>query len=342
MSLSNNAWIWGEIQSILSKSNKTYDAIVVLGPSGIGKTYQMDILAKTNSYDAYWIHSSNCTNSKELRDMIVKGMKTSLIANLAQVQSSKVVIIDELDVMFQLDRTMASALSDMIGEHKTSKGTMILLGNSSIEKKVASLKGNLKVFHCCMPSDADMFLWCKERAPKGMKKTHIMEIAEAANGNPGQALQLLSTKHLVASFSSMKSQTNAKDQLRARLLDDPWLFPLRCHENLIKELAKRKGTKSQKESKYHNILKTLCEWDLMLSNGVEPMIAVEGLCSSLHLNLLDTETKKGATNDVAIDEFTKVFSNLSLQKKQERNLYAKDTQFPWMHAQVFCDYKHYK
>lgn len=344
MSLSNNAWIWQEVQSCLETSKRAYDAIIVLGPSGIGKTFRMESIAKEKEYDAYWIHSSNCTNAKELRDMVMKGMKTSLLANLAQVHAPKVVIIDELEVLLQLDRTMATAVSDVISEHKASKASLILIGNSSIEKKISSLKGTLKVYQCSMPSDADMFLWCKENAPKGMKKTKMMEIADAANGNPGQALQLLRTKHNDAAIMSQRQQTNEKDVLRGRMLDDPWLYPLRFHENMIKELTKRKGTKAQKEDRYRRIMQSLCEWDLMMSSSIEPVFAIEALCCAIHSNVLEVEqqTKKGATNTLDTDDFTKVFSNLSLQKKQERNLYAKETQFPWMHAQVFCDYKHYK
>lgn len=341
MSLNNNAWVWSEVQSLLKKDTKPCDAIVILGPSGIGKTYQVNMLANENGYDAYWIHSSNCTNSKELRDMVMKGMKTSLISNLAQTQAPKMVIIDELEVLLQVDRTMATTLSDLISEYKTSKAVLILIGNTSIEKKVGSLKGVLKVFQCSMPSDADMFLWCKERAPKGMKKTKIMEIADVANGNPRQALQLLATKQPCI-FASARLEEADKDVLRGKLLDDPWLYPLRYHENMIKEISRRKGTKCQKDERYQNVLRTLCEWDTMMSAGLEPIYAVESLCHAIHANILTIEHKKGATNDPVSDDFTKVFSNLSLQKKQERNLYAKETQFPWMHAQVFCDYKHYK
>lgn len=342
MSLPNNDWIWKEVVSYVAERPKTTDAICVIGASGIGKTHRIKGLVEELGWDAYWIHSANCQSAKEFRDMLVKGLKTNLLSNLAQVTAQKVVIIDEVEVLLQLDRTMSTALSDAIYEHRNSKGRIVLIGNSVIEKKMNSMRGTVRMLQCCTPSDADMFLWCKDHAPKGMKKTMIMDIAEASQGNPGNALSMMKTKSQPI-FDTFKAvQVTERDLLRLKLLDDPWLYPLRFHENLVKEVAKKKGTKVEKQKLYSSVLKMLCDWDLWMCAGCDPNIAVEHVLNAMTTVLQTLDNKKGCEKDVVYEDFTKVFSNLSLQKKQERTLYARTTDFPWMHAQIFCDYKHYK
>lgn len=341
MSLPNNEWVWKEVSQYVTSDQKHLDAVCVLGPTGIGKTFKIREIAECGQWDVYSIHSANCQNAKDLRDMIQKGMRTSLISNLAQIKAQKVVIIDELEVLLQVDRTMASALSDCLQEHRTSKGRIILIGNSSIEKKVGGLKAQVRVMECCMPSEADMFLWCKQHAPKGMRKTVMMEIAEAVQGNPNLALQLLASKSKPKFELAKPVELSARDVLRMKMLDDPWLYPLRFHENLIKEVGKKKGSKLEKQRVYQQLLQMLCEWDMMMSSSTDYAVAIEHILSALTTVINQLENKKVAGKE-AMEDFTKVFSNLSLQKKQERSLYARTTDFPWMHAQIMCDYKHYR
>lgn len=340
MSLFNNQWIWREVESLVTAEQKAFDAIAILGPSGIGKTYQMQQLIDALELDAYWIHSSNCTNSKELRDMIQKGFKTNLLSNLAQVKTKKVVIIDELEVFVQMDRMMMSVLSDVLQEFRSSKGNLILIGDSLLDKKVSSLKGTVKVLECSMPSHSDVFVWCKDRAPKSMKKTLIMEIAEASNGNPGYALEMIKAKSVTSSMGTKQVVTDL-ESTRRKLTDDPWLYPLRFHENLIKQLNKKKGTKQQKSANYQRLLTALCDWDYMMANTEDPVYAMEHIAMCICEYYTKLEYKKGQDKD-ASDDFTKVFSNLSLQKKQERSLYAQGLEYPWMHAEVLVDFKAYK
>jgi hypothetical protein len=192
-----------------------------------------------------------------------------------------------------------------------------------------------------MPTPADMYLWCKERAPKTMKKTLLMDIADASNGNPGYALQMIKSKHAGTKITATTAD-NEKAAARARLADDPWLYPLRFHENLVKELSNKKGTKTQKIEVYRTCLNTLCEWDYMMAIVEDPMCALEHVCNAITTVLPTLEYKKGVKKDNASDEFTKIFSNLSLQKKQERNLHANGLDFPWMDAHILCDYRKWK
>jgi hypothetical protein len=119
---------------------------------------------------------------------------------------------------------------------------------------------------------------------------------------------------------------------------DPWLHPLRFHENVIHELNQRKGLQHDKEAIYIDILRLLCIWDQLMSyskinDGSGMFIAIE-LISNIPLYLKDFPKKK--TTVSSMDEFTRMFNYLSLKKKHAVALYIPD--FPWISIGSY--YKH--
>jgi hypothetical protein len=119
---------------------------------------------------------------------------------------------------------------------------------------------------------------------------------------------------------------------------DPWLHPLRFHENVIHELVQRKGLQNDKENTYIDMLNLLCIWDQIMSysklnDGSGMNIAIE-LISYIPLYLKDFSKKK--TTISSMDEFTRMFNYLSLKKKHAVALYIPD--FPWITIGSY--YKH--
>ena len=110
---------------------------------------------------------------------------------------------------------------------------------------------------------------------------------------------------------------------------DPWLHPLRFHENIIHEWTIRKGIYNDKEHAYIDTLQLLCIWDQLMSyckiNDSNMNIAVE-LSSYIPIYIANFSKKKNAIS--SMDEFTRMFNYLSLKKKNIVALYAND--FPWM------------
>jgi hypothetical protein len=119
---------------------------------------------------------------------------------------------------------------------------------------------------------------------------------------------------------------------------DPWLHPLRFHENVIHELNQRKGLQNDKEVAYIDMLRLLCIWDQLMSyskinDGSGMFIAIE-LISNIPLYLKDFPKKK--TTISSMDEFTRMFNYLSLKKKHAVALYIPE--FPWISIGSY--YKH--
>ena len=114
--------------------------------------------------------------------------------------------------------------------------------------------------------------------------------------------------------------------IRKVIEQDPWLHPLRFHENIIHEFKQRKGTKEQKDKLYVEILEHLCRWDqiMTLSKGGDISHAIEQACNTV---LLLTRLKRKKNADPPMDEFTRMFNYLSLRKKNMLSLY--ESTFPW-------------
>jgi len=121
--------------------------------------------------------------------------------------------------------------------------------------------------------------------------------------------------------------------------DDPWLHPLRFHENLIKEIRNRKGLAKEKRSIYGALLRALTDWDALMITG-HTDLALETLAINIQTRLSRLPRRvRAAVSEDDLQDFTKIFSQISIYKKQERALYAKEPcDFPWADAQIFCRY----
>ena len=105
-------------------------------------------------------------------------------------------------------------------------------------------------------------------------------------------------------------------------MNDPWLIPLRFHENLIKELKIRKSTIKKNNEYYNKFMHNLLFFDLLMyKNSIN--IASEFFTSSIyHLTQMPIKSKQ--ISDISV--FTKMLSYLSLQKKYMKKSYS--TNFP--------------
>jgi len=196
----------------------------------------------------------------------------------------------------------------------------------------------------------DIFLWLKQTYHH-IPVSRLYEIAELCDGNLNRALHFLNDLQTVAAdksendkayeFGCVFSDPNIHG-IRSVFADDPWLQPLRFHENVPKDLAQRRGGNSEKELLYRHILSHMCNWDGFMTSHKDDEydIPIEYIS---HVALLIHKLKPKKTKDTEnLSDFTKLFSNLSLQKKQERVTYASNSEFPWNYAQIFCDYVRYK
>ena len=109
---------------------------------------------------------------------------------------------------------------------------------------------------------------------------------------------------------------------------DPRTMPLRFHENLIGELSRRRGTKTAIAAAYNEILWNMVDWDLLM-NSTNTEFAIDHM-ASIATHLLPKLKLKPNSGEANQDDFTKMLSQLSIQKKNARQLHA--TGIPWKDA----------
>jgi ATPase family associated with various cellular activities (AAA) len=309
-----------------TSTNKQYvshdSCLTILGPSGSGKTHIIRTLARKHNIKLLEI--CDVENAKDLKDQILKVATTHLIENLEQIQyTSKVLLIDNLDIVLSIDRCIASSLTEIL-HHKSKLPyvPVVLVGSPICERKLGTQFINkCRYVTFFPPSATDIFLFLKSRRD-GQSLEHLMKVAEDCSGNISNALQQIGNgsksldKTLV--FTDVFSSQNDGD-VRTLLEEEPWLNPLRFHENLLRELDQRRGRAEVKQRVYQRILESLTYWDALMP--VNPSIACEQIIQGIRAHLHSLPRKKAAS-DQGLNEFTKLFSHMSLQKKHERATYC--------------------
>jgi hypothetical protein len=337
-----NSYIWKAIEAYILDDHPDKH-LFILGAPGIGKTYAVqEVCSKLNVFQI-WIHSHTCGNAKEFKDFIEKSAQTSLMQSLSHLNQTRVIIVDELDTLIQLDRNIFPMLCDLLG--KKIKCHVIGIGHHNLEKKIRANLPKSRVYVCTPPSESDICVWLRSFAKCSPES--MLHIAEMCNGSLTHALQFLESeveigveKTDVVQFQDVFNRKIGRADIVRLLSEDPWLHPLRYHENLPMELHQRKAGDVEKRKMYQRVLKTLLEWDEMMQNPNNLDVAMEHVASSIVT--LQRYPRKLTGVHKEPTEFTKIFSNLSLHKKYERLLYSQNTDFPWMHAQIFCDYIKYR
>lgn len=334
-----NRWVWSQVVDHIHQEHErlSLDSVIfILGSSGIGKTYHVKKIMEMLSCDPYYIDSMNCTNGRELRDMLQKGTNPYLVtrADISNEDHRRVILMDDIDVLISMDRTLMTAFHDILSSKQYPHAPIICIGHLDVEKKLGAAKTKCKIIKCHVPDDIDICMMLQSIPTQNKKTKHVLlQIAEECKGNLNYAMEKVRChgyKQLI------RESTSNVWRIRQHMLDDPWMIPLRYHENLPKMMKKDQGSDT---SDYAKVVPYFCIWDLMMNHPeLEADVAIEMLAHAIAGCIPDdTDTHN------SLEDFTKLLSNLSLQKKNERLLYPdRDFGFPWIHAQIFCDYSKQK
>lgn len=328
-----NNWIWQDVEKHITSGN---GILILLGPSGVGKTYNTKAICRQHDIDVFVIDSCNCASGKEMSDLLQKRTTSRIVQALSQSWKRACIIIDELETLLQYDR---SIMNDVV-QYAKSTVPIICIGHKSLEKKITNTL-SAPLYMCNGLTESDICIWLK-LCYTNVPCDKIVVIAEKCEGNMHYARQLLNdvsqTKDTTYVFHDIYN-TTSMDNVRKILHEDPWLHPLKFHENLPKDLNQRKATKEEKQNMYFSALQHMINWDVMMKENGDPAFAIENIVSAI--KQLQKLPYKMADVEV-LNDFTKLFSNLSLQKKNEKKMYSANLGFPWSHAQIFCDYIKYR
>uniref|UniRef100_A0A6C0LKS2 ATPase AAA-type core domain-containing protein n=1 Tax=viral metagenome TaxID=1070528 RepID=A0A6C0LKS2_9ZZZZ len=308
--------------------------IIVAGPTSIGKSYSIHSISKYLNCEIILIDNNNCYNSQFLKDIIYKSTSSSFIQILTNNFQKKVIIVDNFDALFMSDKTINITLLKILLENKLKNIPIICISNNDIIKKIGDIK-KLCVMHllstpsndeiteitgtseiskiCCINSNGNL--------NKLFRDMNMANAVPSSPSNTSSVSDLLYSDSIenTSDINILYSTEFNRHQTKAILIKDPWMIPLKFHENLIMSLNNRLLSLNKYNEYYKSFMYIMCLYDYyMFKNNIE--FCVELFASKVYyLSLF--KYKKNASVASNIGNFTKMLSYLSLQKKNIKNNY---------------------
>jgi hypothetical protein len=326
-------WLKKDLQQ---NAKLSYDSVcLVSGASGIGKTTGVIKAVESLNQKLIKIDCTSCINSKDFKDILLKVATSDLIAQLEHTSIERVILIDELEAFVSLDRTFVNSFVNIL-DSKSFRNIKIIITCSLPDLKFFA---KCKIISLYYPKEADIIVFLRNEFPM-LSYSTILEIAESCNGNISSAIMTarfeiigvnndhvstIASPDFIPDVAALFTDIS-KEKTTCILIQDPWLHPLRFHENILCELKQRKGLQILKYNIYFKILTGMCEWDQMMSffKGKDLLIPTEYVTSLIQTVKVLQNKKNHIPN---VNNFTRLFNYLSLKKKNKIALYSHE--FPW-------------
>jgi nucleoside-triphosphatase THEP1 len=318
-------WIQG---ALLRTSHKLSfcDLLFVAGNSGVGKTYSVQKICENLDLFVVNITTTNCSSSLQLTDILTKSITSSMIQVLTNNTKQKVIVIDEFESMMTIDRTINTALYNILNMQKFKTVPIICIISSDMVKRIGPIKKKCKIVDIEDPSDNDIIQFLKQHYPDKSDDI-IRNVCKNSKGNVSQCIKKLNNEQSIDDNMDQNLQIELlysrgfnRENISKLLYTDPWLMPLKYHENLIKELQNRKITVQKSREHYKAFMNDIVYFDYLMCNNATD-IGIEYF-ASVTSRLAEFPIKKNAVSK--IDDFTKMLSYLSLQKKNIKKAYSSD------------------
>lgn len=301
---------------------------VVVGAPGVGKTTGVRALCEELGMEVVVIGAENCGTAKELRDHLHKGCRCRLEASIQGTRAPRVLLLDALEVLVQMDRLVPSTLWAVLQEGNLPDVPILCTLATPTDRKMGEMRQKCQWWHLSAPSEGDVLAWLR-REYRGRLSTRVLcEVAEAAEGNLAAAKRRAEdavrapgapTTATVAPPRDVADLYRTCDPRAAMhlLMEDPWMHPLRFHENLAADFRHRTAPEDRRCVGYMRLLEQICAWDVWFQRYESYDAQMEVFARTICDVFRDLPRGEGAPPAV-MEDFTKVFSVLSLRKKNAR------------------------
>jgi len=312
------------------------NCLFISGNTGIGKTYSIKKICEISDLFVTYITSTNCSTSEQLTDLIVKTSSSSLIQLLTNNTQKKIIIVDEFECIMSMDRTINVALFNILSSEKIKAIPIICLCSPDIIKKIGIIKKKCKIIELDIPSADSIYLFLQKNYST-VPESKLKEISIISNGNISQAIKkieeannndglIIKNTDVIDEIYNIEHLYGTSNDIFNReiilkiIMAYSWLIPLRYHENLIKELKNRKSTIIKTNNFYNEFIKNFITFDLLMYNNNTNGDIAANYFTSMTYPLYQMLKKKDVKSN--IENFTKILSYLSLQKKYIKKSYS--------------------
>lgn len=301
--------------------------LFVTGDSGIGKSYSIKEICESLNLHVIYLTTNNCSNSSELNDNIIKSTTSSMLQILTNNIKPKIMIIDEFDSMMAIDRTINTTLLNILTEKKIKPIPIICISSIEIVKKIGTIKKKCQIVKLDTPNDTELFDLLTKLFPDKSEQI-ITNMIKNSNCNLALCVHNLRTncchhydaRDKILNIQYLYGNEFNRNNMISILLNDPWLIPLRFHENLINELKIRRSTIKKSHMYYKQFISNFLFFDILMYKNIID-IASHFFTSSIQ-PLTQMPKKTNKISDIS--GFTKMLSYLSLQKKYIKKSYSSN------------------
>jgi hypothetical protein len=301
--------------------------LFISGVSGSGKSYLINKIINDLDLFRISIDSNNCSSSTQLIDILMKSYTSSLIQILTNNNSKKIIVIDDFDVLNSIDNTINLSLYNFIlnNTEKLKNIPIIIIINNEIIKKIGEIKKKCKIIEINKLNEYDIFNILK-KYKEDIELGEALKIISETDYNINEAIKMIKNLRFnyndnFLDYNDLYLSNFNRNNLKKLLLKEQWIIPLNFHENLINELNNRKGKKKDKDEYYKKFIIDFCYFDLFMNKSND--ISLD-LFISIIRKLYDFPNKK---DKIEKQNFTKMLSYLSLQKKNNKNAFKSSFPF---------------
>lgn len=328
-------WVQEASQHKWGRTLTPKSMLIVVGNVGVGKTHGVLSLCHDLQKVVHIIDSNSIENFKDAKDKLAKLTSANVATQFQATQrSDQVVVFDAIETLLTMDRSFLHSFQKLVETNTIAYVPVILTVQLSEKKRVCDAFPSANIVELNVPNDADVLLFLRKKSEASISVDLLSDIVEHACGNISVALYMLDMEQVGGEKPDTSSNTcittpNNIDRISTLadvymkncphtayyvFSEDPWLHPLRFHENLINEWVERKGIIAKKQKVYLAMMNDICVWDMFMSHfkGADLQVPTEFIAQSV-IHLKQLERKKTAKPPT--DEFTKMFSHLSLEKK---------------------------
>lgn len=324
-----------EVKNIINNTDEKISfksCLILYGNSGIGKTYRINKILEDSNMEIIKFTTKEINNSKELEDKLTK---TITVKNFMSIISQKeikkkIILIDDYDELLALDRTINNTIYNILNIKKIRNIGILIISSNELLKKLGNMKKKCKCLEIKKYDEKELYQILKKL--KNIDDKLIKLIIKKIDGNIYQGKYYLENIKLINNdninidkeydINYLYGTEYNKEIVNKILYTDTWLVPLRFHENLIKELDNRKISILNKIKYYKKFIYDMCFFDIYMSGSID--IAIN-IISYYVYNLTELEKKKDVKSN--LDNFTKLLSYLSLQKKYIKKSFEYNSEF---------------
>lgn len=309
--------------------------IIIYGKPGIGKTYTIDKICSELELKVIKFTLNNCPTSDNFEDLLYKNItiKNNFLELVSNKIEKKIIIIDNYEILLSVDRTINNIFYNILNNKKFKNISIVCICSNDLLKKIGNIKKKCSIYEFKTPSLEYIYEILKKKY-NDIKEKELKEIIKKSHNNIEQCFFLIENRNNMKlnkidcidktlSIEYLYGNDYNRENVSKILYSESWLIPLRFHENLVIELKNRKTTMIQKNKLYKDFIYDMCLYDLLMNNNCINS-GIDIICS--YVAFL-SELGKRKEYESKLDNFTKLLSYLSLQKKYVKKSYLFNENF---------------